>query len=54
VLLEWFHAGLIGIMHTDSQRELPPPEGQEVLANFSKWSPAYSLLITDAGESALA
>lgn len=54
VLLEWFDAGLVSVMITNTQQALPRTEAREVLVNHSAWSPTYSLLITDAGEAALA
>ena len=53
VLLEWFDAGLVGVMITDTQREMPRAEARGVLVKHSAWSPMYSLLITAAGEAAL-
>jgi chloramphenicol 3-O-phosphotransferase len=53
VLLAWFDAGLVGVMITGTDRDLPEPEAREVLANYAAWSPTYSLTITDAGEAAL-
>lgn len=54
VLLDWFDAGLIGVVTTGTERELSRAEARELLADHAAWSPAYSLISTDAGESALA
>lgn len=54
VLLEWFDAGLVTVMETDTQECLSPAEAREVLAAPAAWGPMYSLIITDAGESAIA
>jgi uncharacterized protein YgfB (UPF0149 family) len=54
VLLEWFDAGLVGVMITGTERDLPRAEARELLADHAAWSPAHSLIITDAGQSALA
>ena len=54
VLLEWFDAGLVGVMTTGTERDLPPAEARELLADHAAWSPAHSLVITAASESALA
>lgn len=53
VLIAWLDTGLVGVMITDTQRELSHPEAREALVNHSAWSPTYSLFITDAGEAAL-
>lgn len=53
VLLAWFDAGLVGVVITDTERDLHGPEAREVLAKYAAWSPTYSLTITDAGEAAL-
>lgn len=53
VLLEWFDAGLVGVTTTGTERELPQAEARELLADHAAWSPAHSLIITDAGDSAL-
>lgn len=54
VLLGWFDAGLVGVMVTDAQRELPETEAREVLANHGAWGLTHSLVITDDGQAALA
>ena len=53
VLLGLFDAGLVGVMLTETQQDLPPAEAREVLADYGGWSPMHSLVITDAGEAAL-
>lgn len=52
VLLQWFDAGLVGVMTIATDRDLPPTEARDVLANHEAWSPKYSLIITDAGGAA--
>jgi hypothetical protein len=54
VLLGWLDAGLVGVMSTDEERELPSADAREVLAKYAAGSPAYSLVLTDAGEFGLA
>jgi len=53
VLLEWFDAGLVHVMTTVTQLDLPHDQARAALANYATWSTQYSLVITDAGESAL-
>lgn len=53
VLLGWLNAGLVCVISTDEQRDLPSADAREVLANYTAWSPAYSLVLTDAGEFGL-
>ena len=53
VLLAWFDAGLVSVMDTESQRDLPQVQARKVLGNHSAWSPDHSVVITDAGEEAL-
>ena len=54
VLLAWFDAGLIDVMTTDSQQVIGRVEAREVLADHAAWGPTHSLVLTDAGEEALA
>ena len=54
VLLTWFDAGLLGVMLTDSQQVVPHIRAREVLADHEAWSATHSLVLTDAGERALA
>ena len=54
VLLGWFDAGLVGVMTTEAQRDLPSVEARRMLANHAAWSPTHSLLLTEAGEAGLA
>src|SRR4051794_26272372 len=51
VLLAWFDAGLVGVMTTDTQQDVPQVDARELLADHAAWTPDYSLIITDAGES---
>lgn len=53
VLLQWFDDGLVGVVTTSDDRELPTSEARSVLADHGAWSPTYSLIITDAGEAGL-
>ncbi|WP_297734210.1 hypothetical protein [Nocardioides sp.] len=41
-------------MLTHSQQDVPRVRAREVLADPDAWSPMHSLVITDAGEAALA
>ena len=53
VLLAWFDAGLLGVMSTDSQQDVPRIQARQVLADHDAWSPTHSLVLTDAGVAAL-
>jgi hypothetical protein len=54
LLLDWFDAGLVGVMETRTQRVPDRSQGRDVLANHEAWSPTHSLVLTDEGEAALA
>lgn len=54
VLLAWFDAGLVGVTLTESRRAVPDSEARAILADHDAWSPTHSLVLTDAGEAALA
>ncbi|KRC46537.1 MULTISPECIES: hypothetical protein [unclassified Nocardioides] len=53
VLLRWFDEGLVGVMTTEDERDLPSAEARRVLADHEAWSSTHSLFITDSGDAAL-
>lgn len=54
VLLDWFDQGLATVTTTyPPESELDPETARALLADPKRWTPAHSLALTDAGDSAL-
>jgi hypothetical protein len=53
VLLDWFDQGLATVMVTRTQVELTPERARALLSDPSAWTLEHSLVLTDAGVSAL-
>lgn len=54
VLLDWFDKGLRTVMNTyPPETELDPEAARALLADPTRWTPEHSVVLTDAGKSAL-